>query len=270
MTKQFSLDGKNILITGASGILGRHFCIALASAGANLALFDVDDEKLKSLKNELTSTFSSNHFSSYQVNITDEEAVKKSVQEVISTFGHIDVLHSNAATKTDDLSKFLAPFEEYEIETWKDVMDTNINGMFLMAKHVGPHMVSRKKGSIIQTGSIYGHMAPDQRIYEGSMYNDHPISSPAVYSASKAAVIGLTQYLASYWGKYGIRVNTLTPGGVESGQNEVFSRNYSNRVPLARMAKESDLTGALVFLSSDASSYITGQNIIVDGGLSCW
>ena len=209
-------------------------------------------------------------FSSYAVDITDESAVDRNVKDVISSFGHIDVLHNNAASKTDNLTKFLAPFEDYGIETWKAVMDTNINGMFLMAKHVGPHMVSRKRGSIIQTGSIYGHMAPDQRIYEGSMYNNHPISSPAVYSASKAAVIGLTKYLAAYWGKHGVRVNTLTPGGVDSGQNEVFSRNYSNRVPMARMAKENDLTGALVFLASDASLYITGQNIVIDGGLSCW
>tara|TARA_R110000868_G_scaffold153644_9_gene379157 strand:- start:4552 stop:5367 length:816 start_codon:yes stop_codon:yes gene_type:complete len=266
----FSLSGKNILITGATGILGTQFCHALASSGANLALFDIEPKGLNSLRDALSSEYSSNKFLSYEVDITDEFEIKKSVSAVIQDFGTIDVLHNNAATKTKSLAKFLSPFEDYDIDTWKEVMDTNVNGMFLMAKHVGPHMVANGKGSIIQTGSIYGHMAPDQRIYEGSEYNGHKISSPAVYSASKAAVIGLTQYLAAYWGKNGIRVNTLTPGGVESGQNEEFSKKYSNRVPLGRMAEANDLTGALVFLCSDASSYITGQNLIVDGGLSCW
>ncbi len=145
------------------------------------------------------------------------------------------------------------------------------SGMFLVAQAVGKSMLKRKvAGSIIQTASIYGVVAPDQRIYEGSEYMGRPINSPAVYSASKAGVIGLTKYLASYWGAQGIRVNTLTPGGVESGQNDVFRGRYSARVPLNRMAQADEIADALVFLASDASSYITGQNLIVDGGLSCW
>jgi NAD(P)-dependent dehydrogenase (short-subunit alcohol dehydrogenase family) len=117
---------------------------------------------------------------------------------------------------------------------------------------------------------VYGVVAPDQRIYEGSQYLGRAINTPAVYSASKAAVIGLTRYLASYWGAQGIRVNTLTPGGVESGQNDVFSRKYSARVPLARMARADEMQSALLFLASDASSYMTGQNLVIDGGLTCW
>ena len=123
---------------------------------------------------------------------------------------------------------------------------------------------------LIQTASIYGVVAPDQRIYEGSHYLGRVINTPAVYSASKAAVIGLTKYLASYWGAHGIRVNTLTPGGVESGQNDVFSRKYSARVPMGRMAQADEMQSALLFLASDASSYMTGQNLIIDGGLTCW
>jgi NAD(P)-dependent dehydrogenase (short-subunit alcohol dehydrogenase family) len=125
-------------------------------------------------------------------------------------------------------------------------------------------------GSIVQTASIYGVVAPDQRIYEGSSYLGGAINTPAVYSASKAAVVGLTKYLASYWGAHGIRVNTLTPGGVESGQNDVFSRKYSARVPLGRMAQANEMQSALLFLASDASSYMTGQNLVIDGGLTCW
>jgi NAD(P)-dependent dehydrogenase (short-subunit alcohol dehydrogenase family) len=127
-----------------------------------------------------------------------------------------------------------------------------------------------KGGSIIQTASIYGAVAPDQRIYEGSKYLDRQINTPAVYSVSKAAVIGLTRYLATYWADKGIRVNALSPGGVESGQNETFIRNYSSRIPLGRMARADEVVSTLIFLASDASSYVTGQNFLVDGGLSVW
>ena len=125
-------------------------------------------------------------------------------------------------------------------------------------------------GTIVQTASIYGFLAPDQRIYEGSKYLGHQINSPAVYAASKAAVIGLTKYLASYWGNKRIRVNAISPGGVESGQNKQFNENYSSRVPMGRMAELNEIEAALLFLVSDSSSYITGQNLVVDGGLSSW
>jgi NAD(P)-dependent dehydrogenase (short-subunit alcohol dehydrogenase family) len=150
-------------------------------------------------------------------------------------------------------------------------MSVNVDAMFLMAKYVGKHMVSKNiKGSVIQTSSIYGVVAPDQSIYEGSHYLGGKINTPAVYSTSKAAVIGLTQYLSTYWGPKGIRVNTITPGGIQSGQNDVFLERYSRKVPLGRMGKAEELVGALIFLASDASSYVTGQNIIVDGGFTVW
>ena len=125
-------------------------------------------------------------------------------------------------------------------------------------------------GSVIQTASTYGIVGPDFRIYEGSSYLDHEITTPAVYSASKAAVCGLTRYLATYWAKEGIRVNTLVPGGIESGQNEKFIENYGARTPLGRMASADEMVGAVVFLASDASSYMTGQMLVVDGGWTAW
>ncbi len=149
-------------------------------------------------------------------------------------------------------------------------MAVNIDGMFLVAQAVGKQMIKQKKGgSIIQTASIYGVMAPDHSIYEGSDYLGHKINTPAVYTVSKAAVIGLTKHLATYWAEEGIRVNTLTPGGTESGQNDEFKRRYSARIPMKRMADASEMVGALLYLASDASSYVTGHNIIVDGGLNC-
>jgi NAD(P)-dependent dehydrogenase (short-subunit alcohol dehydrogenase family) len=149
-------------------------------------------------------------------------------------------------------------------------MAVNLDGMFLVAREIGQRMARRGGGSIIQTASIYGALAPDQRIYEGSEYLGRPINTPPVYSASKAGVIGLTRHLAAYWADKGVRVNAITPGGVESGQNDTFQRRYAARVPMGRMARRDEMVGALIFLASDASSYITGQNIMVDGGLSAW
>jgi NAD(P)-dependent dehydrogenase (short-subunit alcohol dehydrogenase family) len=207
----------------------------------------------------------------FYCDVTNPESVEKMVKNVVSTFGRIDILHNNAAGKSNNLSQFFAPLEEYDLEQWNQIMDINIGGMFLVAKFVGKFMAEQNQGgSIIQTSSIYGILGPDNRIYEGSYYLEQQINTPAVYSASKSAVIGLTKYLATYWAQKGIRVNTITPGGIESGQNDTFKQKYSNRIPLQRMAKPHEIAGALLFLASDASSYVTGQNIIVDGGLSAW
>lgn len=267
---KFSLKDKNIVITGATGILGKNFCEGLAACGGNLALIDVHQETLNEAVGILQKKYQVK-VRGYSCDVADEDQVSRAVKAIESDFGHIDVLHNNAASKSSNLDEFFQDFEKYSYKIWKEVMSVNIDGMFLMAKHVGEHMVRKNiKGSIIQTASIYGVVAPDQRIYEGSFYMNRQISSPAVYSASKSAVIGLTNYLAAYWGAKGIRVNTLTPGGVESGQNTVFQNKYSARVPMNRMGQAEELIGALVYLASDASSYVTGQNLIVDGGLSVW
>lgn len=269
MTELFNLKNKKIIVTGAAGILGEKFCEALLEAGGTIAMLDMDKDRLNKKKEALSKKYNSEVLS-YSLDLTVEDEVNEVVDKINGTWGNIDVLHNNAATKGSSLEDFLSPFEDYKLSTWNEVMMGNVNSMFLMAKAVGKHMVAKESGSIIQTSSIYGVMAPDKRIYEGSEYNGLPISSPAVYSASKAAVLGLSKYLAAYWGDKGIRVNTLTPGGIGSGQNGEFDRKYSNRVPMGRMGRESDLVGTLIYLSSDASSYVTGQNFIVDGGLSCW
>ena len=150
-------------------------------------------------------------------------------------------------------------------------MDVNLDGMYIVAKEIGTRMAKRKKGSIIQTSSIYSScMASDQRIYKGSKYLNKVINTPAAYAVSKAGVVGLTLHLASYWAKNKVRVNTLSPGGIFSGQNKKFVNNYSKRIPLNRMANKEEMVGAVLYLASDASSYVTGQNIFVDGGLSAW
>ena len=266
----FDLSGKVAVVTGGVGILGQHFCAGLAASGACVALIDIQDEKVNEAANLLSKSYGVKAIG-YGCDVSDSVSVKRTVDKIIKDFGKIDILHNNAAGKSDDLDAFFAPFEEYSLEQWRKIMSVNLDGMFLVAQAVGKQMVAQGTGgSIIQTASIYGVIAPDQRIYEGSLYLDRKINTPAVYSASKAGVIGLTKHLAAYWAEKNIRVNSLTPGGIESGQNEQFKRNYSARVPMGRMASANEIVGALLYLASDASSYVTGQNIIVDGGLACW
>jgi len=265
-----SLAGKTAVVTGATGILGRRFCAGLAEFGANVVVVDLDQSMTDDLARSLEEQYGVGALG-VVCDVSLEESVLRMAHAVVERFGEIHVLHNNAAGKSDDLDQFFAPFEEYSLAQWRRIMAVNIDGMFLVAREVGRRMVAQGKGgSIIQTSSIYGAMAPDQRIYEGSHYLDRQINTPAVYSASKACVVGLTRYLATYWADQGIRVNTLSPGGVESGQNETFIRNYSARVPLGRMARADEMVGTLIFLASDASSYVTGQNFLVDGGLGVW
>ena len=267
----FDLNSKVAIVTGGAGILGKNFCATLAKHGAGVALVDKTYESAYAAAESLMQDDKTLNIIPFGCNISNPNEVSMTVKKVSNFFGKIDILHNNAATKTDSLSNFFEPFESYDLNTWREVMSVNVDGMFLMAQSVGNQILSQGTlGSIIQTASVYGVVAPDQRIYAGSKYLGVEINTPAVYSASKAAVIGLTQYLAAYWGKQNIRVNSLTPGGIESGQNDVFNLNYSNRVPMGRMGTVEELSAALLFLASDASSYVTGQNIVIDGGLTCW
>jgi NAD(P)-dependent dehydrogenase (short-subunit alcohol dehydrogenase family) len=231
---------------------------------------DLDEKQAAGFAEEISSEYSV-QAAGIGCDVSNPESVRAMVERTVSHFGHIDILLNNAASKSQDLGEFFAPTEEYSLDEWRKVMSVNIDGMFLVAQAVGRQMMKQGKGgSIIQTASIYGIMASDKRIYEGSFYLGRQISNPAAYSASKAAVVGLTKHLAAYWADKGIRVNTLVPGGVESGQNDTFKSRYSARVPMNRMGLAHEMVGAVVYLASDASSYVTGQNIVVDGGLSTW
>lgn len=266
---KFSLEGKTAIVTGALGLLGKEFCKGLAEFGANVVVVDLDEKKAEDFSKELSYKYKVKSLG-IKCDVSREEDVNNMVERVLEEYPKIDILHNNAATKTDDLEGFFAPFEEYSLDNWRKVMSVNIDGMFLVAQKVGQHMEKGGGGSIIQTSSIYGLVAPDMRIYKGAVYLNKNINTPAVYTVSKAAVIGLTKYLAAYWGDKKIRVNTLILGGNESGQNETFVKNYSHKVPLGRMGYPDEMVGALIYLASDASSYVTGQSIVVDGGFSIW
>jgi NAD(P)-dependent dehydrogenase (short-subunit alcohol dehydrogenase family) len=269
-SEQFNLSGKTALITGGAGILGQHFCQGLVSCGANLVIADINEQVAQDLADDLNRRYSSKIIG-IGCDVSNSDSVTSMLSKAVDTFKTIEILHNNAASKSNDLDAFFAPFEEYSLNEWRKVMSVNIDGMFLVAQAVGKQMVKQGTGgSIIQTASIYGIMAPDQRIYEGSNYLGRQINTPAAYAVSKSAIVGMTKYLATYWADKGIRVNTLSPGGVESGQNEEFKKRYAQRVPMARMARAGEMVGALIYLASDASSYVTGQNIIIDGGLNAW
>jgi NAD(P)-dependent dehydrogenase (short-subunit alcohol dehydrogenase family) len=259
------LDGQVAVVTGGAGILGRVFCRALADAGAQIAVLDVLEEQARAAASDLGEAAAG-----FACDVSDPASVSAAVEAVMSRFGRIDVLVNNAATKTADVRAFFEPFETYSLGTWREVMGVNIDGMFLMAQAVGREMLKAGSGRFIQTASIYGLVGPDDRIYEGSDYLGGPINTPAVYSASKAAVVGLTKWLATHWADKGIRVNCLVPGGVSSGQNGVFDQKYSARTPMGRMARAEEMAPPLLFLASDASSYVTGQVLAVDGGWTAW
>jgi NAD(P)-dependent dehydrogenase (short-subunit alcohol dehydrogenase family) len=268
--EKFSLEGRVAVVTGGAGILGSEVVSALADAGASVAIVDVDMKAAAELAARVRAEYGVPSEGVY-CDVTSSGSVAEMVAEVKAKLGAVDILHNNAATKGSDLGAFFESLESFSMETWDEVMSVNVDGLFRVAQAIGAEMAARGSGSIIQTASIYGAlMGPDQRIYDGSEYLGRPINTPPVYSASKAAVHGLTLYLATYWGHRGVRVNTITPGGIGSGQNGVFSERYSARVPMARMAKAHEVASGVLFLASDAASYVTGQNLFVDGGLSAW
>ena len=266
MLENLNVRDKKIIITGAAGILGTVYTEGFSQQGADVAIVDLDDKLCQKKAREIGKKYSTRPLG-IGCDITHKEAVEAMVQKVISAYGRIDVLVNNAATKSEN---FFAPFEKFPLADWESVMGVNVNGMFLCCQAVAGEMEKRKAGSIINISSIYGIVAPDQRIYEGSLYEGKGINTPLIYSASKGAVVSLTRYLATYLAPYNIRVNAVTPGGVFSGQNETFVKRYGERCPLGRMARPEEIFSAVYFLASDASSYVTGHNLIVDGGWSVW
>jgi NAD(P)-dependent dehydrogenase (short-subunit alcohol dehydrogenase family) len=208
------------------------------------------------------------------VDITDEASVEQLVHRTLATFGRIDALVNNAALNPSfDAQRganFDLPFEQYSLELWNRTLSVNLTGMFLCARAVAPAMLAQQRGAIVNVSSTYGLVGPDQRLYEPDTPGGRRGFKPVAYSVTKSGVLGFTRYLAAYWAGTGIRVNTLTPGGVFTDQPEEFVRRYSARTPLGRMADGHEYSAAVLFLVSDASSYMTGGNLVVDGGWTAW
>jgi NAD(P)-dependent dehydrogenase (short-subunit alcohol dehydrogenase family) len=269
-SKQFELSGKTAVITGACGLLGPAMCEGLAQQGANLVLCDIKTGAAVELAERIATDHGVKCLG-LACDVSNEDEVVSMTASALAHFGHLNILVNNAANASADLEAYFARFEDYSLDEWKRNLSVDLDGMFLVAKHVGGAISEAGKGgSIIQTASIYAAYGSDDRIYEGADYKGIAINNPAVYSSGKAGVLGMTRWLATYWAKKDVRVNALVPGGVESGQNDEFVARYSTRVPLGRMAKKEEVVGPLLWLASDASSYVTGQYIFVDGGLSAW
>jgi NAD(P)-dependent dehydrogenase (short-subunit alcohol dehydrogenase family) len=262
-TKLFDLSGRVVIITGAAGNLGSKYAEGLSQVGANVVLADLDYDRCKKLGKQLESKYSTKTLA-VKLDLTNKISIKNMVSKSMKEFSKIDVLINNAAYQGNPKTRKIK-FEDFPLDEWNKAVSVNLTGVFLTCQEVGKIMVKQKYGNIINISSTYGLVAPDQRIYGISGQN-----AAAFYSTTKAALLNLTRYLASYWNRTGIRVNSLSPGGVENSQESNFIKKYSEKTMLGRMANKNEYVGAIIFLSSDASSYMTGSNLIVDGGWSAW
>lgn len=270
---KFDLSGRLAVVTGGAGLLGAEFCRTLAEAGAAVVVVDLNASASQATAVALTK-------SGYEVlavptDITNPASVNGLVEKVLSTFGRLDVLVNSAALDpkfdAEAMKKGITPgaFEDYPLDQWSAALGVNLTGMFLVTQAcVRPMIEQGKKGSIINICSTYGLNGPDQRIYIKG--GERVAFKPVYYTVTKAGVMGFTKYLAAYYAETEIRVNALTPGGVFNNHEDYFVKNYSAKTILGRMAKKDEMNGALLFLASDASSYMTGNNVVVDGGWTAW
>jgi NAD(P)-dependent dehydrogenase (short-subunit alcohol dehydrogenase family) len=269
----FRLDGRVALVTGGAGLLGSRYCEALLDAGARVVVGDLDGARAEQLADRLGA----DRVLGLAMDVSDGASVAGVVQRAVARFGRLDILVNNAALTVRGgserlLAQYFAPFEDYAREVWDLAIGVNLTGMMLCAQAAGRRMLEQGGGVIVNVSSTYGVVAPDQRLYEGtrSPYAEASFNTPVSYAVTKTAVLGLTRYLATYWGRQNIRVNALTPHGVYDNHDETFVRNFAYRSPLGRMARNDEYRGALLFLVSDASSYMTGANLVVDGGWTAW
>jgi NAD(P)-dependent dehydrogenase (short-subunit alcohol dehydrogenase family) len=262
------LQEKIAIVTGAASGIGRATALRFASEGARLILNDIDPNALEAVL-VLTGGHKTRAVAG---NVAHEETARRIAQEAVSAFGRIDVLVNNAAIddKFDPgASREEARFESYSVERFRRILDVNVTGTFLVSQRLGGEMARRRGGSIVNVASTYGMVGPQQSLYLDEN-GERLFLKGAAYPTSKGAVISFTRFLAAYWGERGVRVNTLTPGGVQAGQSAHFQAEYATRTPLGRMASPRDYRGALLFLASDASAYMTGANLVVDGGWTAW
>lgn len=271
--EKFDLTGRVAVVTGGVGLLGAEFCKTLAEAGAAVAVVDLNGAAAEKVAAALVAD--GYRAKAVPTDITKPESVNAMVETVVREFGRLDILVNSAALDPkfdpDAAAKGIAPgaFEDYPLEQWNAALNVNLTGMFLVTQACVRQMNAQgQKGSIINICSTYGLNGPDQRIYIKD--GKRVAFKPVYYTVTKGGVLGFTKYLAAYYASTEIRVNALTPGGVFNNHEEYFVKNYSAKTILGRMAKKDEMNGALLFLASDASSYMTGNNVVVDGGWTAW
>jgi 2-deoxy-D-gluconate 3-dehydrogenase len=269
--KRFDLSGQVAIITGGAGLLGRSHALTLASAGAAVVLADIDGEGALRVAEEVRTSGAGDCLPQ-TTDVSDPESVRMMVKVALERFGRIDILVNNAALDPKFDPKHAGEhgqrFENFPFKAWQETLAVNVTGMFLCAQAVAPTMTKARRGVIVNIASTYGMVGPDQRLYQRD--GTPPQFKPVSYTVSKAAALGLTRYLATYFAGTGIRVNSLTPGGVFADHDDEFVQRYSARTVLGRMAQKEEISSALLFLVSDASSYMTGANLVVDGGWTAW
>jgi len=269
--KILDVRGKNFVLTGSSGTLGKQYSHFLSSVGANMILIDIDNVENLKLEKELIKKYKTKP-KAYSTDISNQENVKRICTSIVLKYGTIDGLINNAGFTTTFAKKqktksYSISLEKFPLELWDKTLAVNLTGAFLCSQEFGSIMAKRKKGVIVNIASHYGLVGADQRIY-----GSNGLNLPVSYAASKGAIVNLTRYLAAYWHGKNIRVNTLSPGGVfnKKHHSKKFVKKYSEKTILNRMANSDEYNGALLFLLSDASSYMTGSNLVIDGGWTAW
>ena len=269
---KFNLKGETALITGASGLLGVEHAKALLETGATVVLTDIDKISLSLVYDDLTKTFGKNRVICKTMDVTNEESIKAVATEL--AFENIGILINNAAIDpkvTKNSIVETSRLENFLLDDWNFQLNVGLTGAMLCSKIFGAAMAQQKKGVILNIASDLSVFAPDQRLYEkdGLQWSDQPVK-PVTYSVIKHGLIGLTKYLSTYWCDRGVRCNALSPGGVLKGQNDEFVRKLNELIPIKRMASSDEYRSAVQFLCSDASAYMNGQNVVMDGGRSAW
>ena len=267
----FDIRARIVVITGGLGQLGRQYVVALLDRGARVVVIDLPPDSGDSL-DLISQLGGDDHFYYFSADVTRRDSIVSVLKSIEKRWDVPHALINNAALDSppDANLEENGPFETYPEESWDKVMNVNVKGVFLASQIFGGAMAKAGRGSIVNICSTYGIVSPDQRIYEYRKRHETPFIKPVAYSVSKSSLLNLTRYLATYWAKKGVRVNTITLGGVFNHQDEAFLKEYSTRVPLGRMAREDEYNGAIVFLISDASSYMTGSNLVIDGGWTAW
>jgi len=271
----FDVTDKIVIITGGLGQIGAEFVKEFHKRGSKVAVFSRSADKAKAEKVLGKEIADSKSVALYAVNVTEKKTIEPALDDIEKKWGVPDVLINNAGIDTQPSAppEVSGPFEKFPEEVFREVVDTNLVGTFLMTQAVGARMAAAKHpGSIINIGSIYGMLSPVQDIYAYKKeLTGVPFIKPVAYSAAKSGVYNLTRYCATYWAKQGIRVNTFTPSGVwRDTQDDHFHKNYCSRIPIGRMANADEYNGAMIFLASDASKYMTGSNVVMDGGWTAW